>query len=331
MIPNSKPLLGLRMRSGRKAPPREYVGCDLVERVNVMLNQDDSSAYRCRDYIGRRTGREAAKLEEASPSFDDECPTLVNEDTVDAVCREKMCEWSYRVCDHFHTGREAVAISFSYLDRFLDRCSCDRTAFKLAAMTTLYMASKIFNNTSRRITISSLAELSRGEFEKSHISEMEMIILKTLDWRLHPPTAHDLLNSFFALLPFPSSGQISASIYQRAVFFAELSLYDYSFVSKDRALIAIVALINSMEGMDDQALDQHHCMFVKAIEEKFGVRYQPEEVEACRNRLWYVYSMSAQYKEDDYLVSPQSPKESIKNVMAGDGSVVHSPVCVAEQ
>ena len=59
---------------------------------------------------------------------------------VDAVCREKMCEWSYRVCDHFHVPRDMVAISFSYLDRFLDRCQCDRTTFKLAAMTTLYMA-----------------------------------------------------------------------------------------------------------------------------------------------------------------------------------------------
>jgi hypothetical protein len=50
---------------------------------------------------------------------------------VDESCREKMCEWSYRICDHFNTSREIVAIAFNYLDRFNDVTRCDRTAFKI--------------------------------------------------------------------------------------------------------------------------------------------------------------------------------------------------------
>jgi hypothetical protein len=227
---------------------------------------------------------------------------------VDAVCREKMCEWSYRVCDHFHTGREVAAVSFSYLDRFVDRCSCDRSAFKLAAMTTLYMATKIYG--SHRVTISSLAELSRGEFEMSHISEMETIILQTLGWRLHPPTAQCFIDSFYSYLPVPR-GPISVAIYERAIFFAELVLYDYAFVTKKRTLLALASMMNAMEGMDESTVsNQQQRSFVDIIRTNFKLEFTEDEIEAVRNRLWYVYSMSAQYREDDLAAALSSSSSS---------------------
>lgn len=308
------PVLGLRMRSSRSCPPTGPAETpDHADRVQVMMQQD-SGVYLCRDYVGRRIPKDASP--EAPP----------REDIVDAVCREKMCEWSYRVCDHFHTGREIVAISFSYLDRFIDKCSCDRTAFKLAAMTTLYMATKIFN--SRQITICSLAELSRGEFEMSHIAEMEAIILQNLEWRMHPPTSQCFINSLHHLLP--CTGQVSSAIYQRANFFAELALYDYSFVPRERSLIAVAAMMNAMEGMDESMISrQEQLIFLKELQDSFGLFYSEELIETIRNRLWYIYSMSAQYKEDD-IITPQSHKETPeKECMESDmSSVSHSPVSV---
>jgi len=47
-------------------------------------------------------------------------PSLVSEDEVDAIYRLKMSEWSYRIIDYFGANREIVAISFDYLDRFID-------------------------------------------------------------------------------------------------------------------------------------------------------------------------------------------------------------------
>lgn len=310
------PLLGLRMRSSRSSPPTGPAETpDYADRVQVMMQQD-SGVYLCRDYLGRRIPKDESS--EAPP-----------EDIVDAVCREKMCEWSYRVCDHFHTGREVVAISFSYLDRFMDKYSCDRTTFKLAAMTTLYMATKIFN--SRQITICSLAELSRGEFEMSHIAEMETIILQTLEWRMHPPTSQCFINHIHHLLP--CTGQVSSAIYQRANFFAELALYDYSFVARERSLITVAALMNAMEGMDESMIssEQQQC-FLKDLQGSFGLVYSEELIETIRNRLWYVYSMSAQYKEDD-VITPQTLKETTpqKECVGSDmSSVSHSPVSVRQ-
>ena len=329
MIPPAPPtpILGLRMRSGRTAPsPSENtMSCNVVERVRAMAELEDS-AYRCRDYLSRPSNGTPGK--DSTPTVDGtsarDCPPLVNDEMVDAVCREKMCEWSYRVCDHFHTGREIVAISFSYLDRFIDKVSCDRTAFKLAAMTTLYLATKIFN--SKQITISSLAELSRGEFEMSHISEMEVIILQTLEWRLHPPTPQCFINILCNHLPV-SKGPVSTAIYQRAMFFAELSLYDYSFVTRERSLIAIASMLNAMEGLDESIVPKEQREgFLNSIRETYQIGFPLGVVENARNRLWYVYSMSAQYKEDDEL-SPHTIKEDHpdKNVI---DSISQSPVCV---
>jgi hypothetical protein len=164
------------------------------------------------------------------------------------------------------------------------------------------MAAKIHGTSSaaNRLTISSLSELSRGEFDMSHISEMETIILQTLAWNLHPPTAQCFINSFYKYLPVPSNVPVSIAIYQRAIFFAELVLYDYAFVTRKRSLIALACMLNAMEGMDESTVPQEQQRnFVDTICGNFDLRFTKDEIESVRNRLWYVYSMSAQYKEDD--------------------------------
>jgi transcription initiation factor TFIIIB Brf1 subunit/transcription initiation factor TFIIB len=220
-----------------------------------------------------------------------------------------MCEWSLRVSDHFQVPRQTVAVSFNLLDRFVEKCQCDRSAFKLAAMTTLYMASKICGS-AHKITIQSLAELSRGEFDRSHIQEMETIILQTLGWRLNPPTAQCFIDNFYYYLPV-KQGLVSAAIYQRATFFVELALYDYAFVSKKRALLALAAMVNAMEGLNESAVSsQQQDSFAQVICMAFGLKFTHEEIEAVRNRLWYVYSMSAQYKDDDAISSDDVKRDS---------------------
>eukprot|EP00536_Pseudo-nitzschia_multiseries_P006023 jgi/Psemu1/255028/estExt_Genewise1Plus.C_1240031 len=284
--------------------------CDRIDRVKAMLHKCEST-YSCSDYIRRRSRKER----------NSDFPELVvdpHAGKLDTVCREKMCEWSYRVCDHFRTGREIVAVSMSYLDRFVDKCTCDRSAFKLAAMTTLYMANKIYGGP-QAISIGALAELSRGEFERSHISEMEAIILKTLEWRLHPPTAQCFIDSFFRYLPLPSSGSLPHAIYRRAMFFAELSVYDFAFVSKPRSLIAVASLVNAMEGMESSVSEDQQFGFLETIQRIFQLPFSTDAIEAVRNRLWYVYSMSAQCKEDNAIagVSATTTEDVVAKDAAG--------------
>lgn len=321
------PLLSLRMKSARLSPPSKQEQEDVVDRIGIMLKQE-ASTYACDDYILRQ------KLEDRDSESDcsDECPDLINEH-VDSLCREKMCEWCYRVIDHFRASREIVAIAFSYLDKFVSLCSCDRSAFKLAAMTCLYMATKLFNG--REISMSSLAELSRGEFDTAHIAEMEQIILKTLNWRLHPPTVQCFINALYGLLP-STPAPVTRAICQRATFFAELSLFDYGFVTELKSSVALAALLNAMEGMDESVVsNKDQQQFIRTLRDKVKLRYSDEKIETIRNRLWYIYSQSVQYQTDSMQFgsspTPEAPEDRDLTITRkpSEGELSQSPVSVS--
>lgn len=145
-----------------------------------------------------------------------------------AQWRPKICEWCYRVVDHFEFDRQVVYISMEYFDRFL--CLYPGTSdlssrmYQLAAMTCLYMAMKIhadsiyqrqvqdnINNDDnidsshefrrRCVRLSAYVELSRGQFYPHDIERMERVILQTLDWRLNPVTPMCFVSYFLMIIP----------------------------------------------------------------------------------------------------------------------------------
>lgn len=182
----------------------------------------------------------------------------------------------------------------------------------------------------------SFAELSRGEFDMAHIAEMEGIILKTLSWRLHPPTTQCFINALYGLLPSAST-PVTRAICQRATFFAELSLFEYRFVTQPRSAIALAALLNAMEGMDETIVSKRDRLkFVKTLRETVKLEHSEDKVESIRNRLWYIYSQSVQYQADSENIAPTQVLEcpadnhSIKRAPS-DGEHSQSPVSVREQ
>lgn len=293
------PLLSLRMKGSPLGNLSELDYEDAVESLSVMVEQE--KLYRCRDYLSRLSRHE----HKSDDACDNESYISESEDTIDVICREKMCDWSYRVCEHFHTNREIVSFSFSMLDRFVDLYCCDRTTFKLASMTTLYMATKLFSD--KQMSMHSLAHLSKGEFDILHIAEMEFLILKSLHWRLNPPTVQSFIGRLHVLLQIEDR-VLAKAIYQRAIFFAELCVYDYSLVTQDRCLVAVAALLNTLDGIEDASLSQKlQVDLLSSTQIELGDDFlmRPDVLEATQDRLWYLYSCSAQHKDDDDFLSLQ--------------------------
>jgi hypothetical protein len=282
--------------------------------------------YTCEDYLSRafhQTGGGVTHLGIDSCSFQD-C-----EEPIDGVCREKMVDWAFRVSDHFQTSREIVSYAFSFLDRFVSRCSCDRTAFKLASMTSLYMATKLFNP--KQISIQSLSDLSRGEFTTAHIAEMERVILTTLDWKLNPPTIQSFIDSIHPYLPVADRGLLHA-VYQRAVFFSELAMYDYQLVLESRLNLAIACILNAMEGIDDSPESRHTQLeFVRDLTAAMGIEVGMDAIDRMQGRLWFLYSCSAQLLDDDAFTH-QTSKHPVasKGATTGMECFAHSPVSVRQ-
>lgn len=167
-------------------------------------------------------------------------------------CREKMLTWSFHLIDHYNLSREIVEISFSYLDRFVMSCNCDKTSFKLASMTTLYVASK--NIGPKCVSLRTLTELSEGEFDTNHFVQMEQVILESLEWRLQPPTIQAYLHHFLMLL-HPVCTNVSCEgifvdttqhVFEQALYFSELSLFDFDLCKERKKLIALGSILNAL-------------------------------------------------------------------------------------
>lgn len=155
---------------------------DIGDRFNAIRLQE-RSAYRCCDYFSPEFQAKQAEQFAKNPlnhfilgldtgsSVSSSSRTKINE-----CWREKICEWSYQVIDHFDLNREIVSISLSYLDRYLCTCPVNRNLFQLAGMTSLFLAIKLYQPSN--VKISSFVELSRGYFSIDHIIAMEAAILR---------------------------------------------------------------------------------------------------------------------------------------------------------
>ncbi len=96
--------------------------------------------------------------------------------TIDESWRELICEWSFQVVDHFDFNRDTVVSSLSYLDRCVASRSVNRRTFQLAAMTTLYLAIKLFEPC--QLKVHDLVKLGQGCFVADDIMMMEKSILR---------------------------------------------------------------------------------------------------------------------------------------------------------
>mmetsp|Transcript_8745 Transcript_8745/g.15917 ORF Transcript_8745/g.15917 Transcript_8745/m.15917 type:complete len:368 (+) Transcript_8745:155-1258(+) len=137
--------------------------------------------------------------------------------------RRKICQWSFKVIDHFKIDREVVSTAMNIFDRYLimgsksydmDTCPCpecqrrvDSRTFQLAAMASLYLAMKISDSAedhsscNRKLRLQSFVELSRGQFRAEDITAMERVILEELRWKIHPPTPMTAVSYLLRLMP----------------------------------------------------------------------------------------------------------------------------------
>lgn len=77
----------------------------------------------------------------------------------------------------------------------------------------------------------------------------------------------------------------------RAIFLAEIAVFDAILASKERALIAIAALFDGLSCCKFHPEENVLQMMKKDL----GVSYTVEEINTIRNRLRYVYSKTSQY------------------------------------
>lgn len=210
---------------------------------------------------------------------------------------KKICEWSYQVIDHFDFSREVVSISIHYLDRFLATRAVNKKMFQLSAMTTLFLAIKLYEP--GRISMSSMIELSRGYFMVEQMAAMEKSILRALSWQVHPPTAYCFCKHILFLLPYSAvSMEVRHDILELARFLSELSVIDYFFVDHRPSSVALAALTHAIEDIPGVS-QSDQTNFFSELDRVPGLDANSQEVQECRNRLRLQYAQGGYVRQDE--------------------------------
>lgn len=258
---------------------------DAVERIAVMQDQDTHS-YRHLDYMAS-VGKSGGKAR------------------VDSLCRVKMVEWCYQITDYCKFRRETVAICFSYLDRFLSSPSPrateaiqSRKVYQLAAMTTLYIATKLFEPMTMDTVL--LSTLSQGVYSEREITDMERDILQVLGWKMNGPTARDFISHMLALLPksaYYYDVSILITLLDFSRFQADLAVSDYELSLETTFIVAIASLLNSMEGIGEKLLHaQERFHFLGVLAQETAVDPFSVEVNVVRDRLLELFVENTGYQ-----------------------------------
>lgn len=250
--------------------------------------------------------------------------------------------------DHFDLPREIVSISLNYFDRYMASLSTaegsksGRTSphgssgdlALLASLGTLHLATKVHATNHNDYdpslgpleeqhhkcpSLSTLANLSRGQFGPASILEMEKLLLVALRWRLHPPTLYAFVTFLHKLLPtttedphFGLKPSIASELFEVAMYVAELSVCDAFFVERQipSSVIAMAAICTAMEDllapedssimagltMDSSAMtgsgcftEDHRASFLATCEEQIGLGRNHCRFEESLERLRSMY------------------------------------------
>ena len=251
-------------------------GC-VIDRLSMMRRQE-------RTLYSYRNGADnlpAPFPRGPAPVVDESIPPL------NSSWREKICHWSFNVIDHFDLSREVVAVSMCLFDRFLATRNnrCNGSTALLASLTTLHIAIKVHEV--RKIKLTTLANLSRGQFGPKHIEEMEWQVLTSLNWIIHPPTSMSFLSHLLLLLPPQVSDSSKEDIYALSRYITELSVCDSSFVEINPSAVAFSAILNSLEDRRYKRLipSSVRDQFLRAIATHVGLRQDDEHVVMARPKL----------------------------------------------
>lgn len=203
------------------------------ETISIIssMHESEDGAYSPSNTYMYRSGTTSSNRSEGSS---DECSMedSFGQSIVDERCRSKMLEWCFKVrkyctalptarlwfvvlrvtllssqqmVDFFNIDRSIVPIATSYQDRFLvtpagEAARSTRETFRIASVTSLYIAIKLYVPHKWNVTAHAFAQLCRGTISGDAIVDMEMKILFALSWNVNPPIPMAFVELFLEVI-----------------------------------------------------------------------------------------------------------------------------------
>jgi hypothetical protein len=189
-----------------------------------------------------------------------------NADELVALWRKMLIGWMYYVVDYCRLQRQSVAAAAFFFDIAMSRgLITTREEHQLAAATALQLSLKTFDTAV--ISAGKLVQLGRGLFTEDDVVEMEMKILKSLNWHTHPPSTYCFLRQYERLLPCSVEEPTKEMIQEVTNLISELTVSEIKYNNYHPSIIAFGAMLLAMElvDSDDLLMHQRQCFLVKML------------------------------------------------------------------
>ena len=161
--------------------------------------------------------------------------------------RSVLIDWLVEVHQQFHLLQETLYLTVAIIDRFLQACrTIDRKRLQLVGVTAMFIASKYEEIYSP--DINDFVYITDNAYSRVEILQMEMLIVKTLDYSLGRPLPLHFLRRY------SKAGKALAIHHTMAKYCLELTLVHYEMCHYPPSLIAAAAtyLAFIIIGNDDE-------------------------------------------------------------------------------
>ncbi|XP_078386425.1 G2/mitotic-specific cyclin-B2 [Cetorhinus maximus] len=147
--------------------------------------------------------------------------------------RAILVDWLIQVHSKFRLLQETLFMTLAIMDRFLQNQPVSRKKLQLVAVTSMLLASKY--EEMYPPAIGDFVYITDNAYTKSQIRQMEILILKELDFKLGRPLPLHFLRR-------ASKTDVDAEKYTLAKYLMELTVIDYNMVHIHPSEIAAAAL-----------------------------------------------------------------------------------------
>lgn len=152
-----------------------------VVRQNINMHTD--FAQDIESYLREREGR---------PQFD--TTDCLDRHEIKGPVRARMVDWMIEVLSNFHCDEQTFFIAIQIMDRYFKYCSASLKVSELHAIgvTAMFVASKYEDIYPLRMkTIDE--KIAQKKIPIEHIKNLELEMLKALQYEIEAPTALDFL------------------------------------------------------------------------------------------------------------------------------------------
>jgi len=225
----------------KERSPRRETAMEVVEEPAVVMydvdKEDQGNPQLVSEYV-QDVYAYLRKLEREIEIKEDFL-SLKRDNPIKPRMRKILIDWLVQVHSRFHLLQETLYITVSIIDRFLEEACISRNELQLVGVTAMLIASKYEEMYSPEVN--DFVYISDKAYKKDEILKMEMIILKTLDFRLGKPIPLHFLRRYSKV------AEVDALKHGLAKYLMELCLTEYSLCHVLPSKIAAAALFMSMK------------------------------------------------------------------------------------